>query len=90
MWQGGLRVPAFITGPNIPIGAKYTNMMHITDVQMTLLEMIKQAHNGTKPLDGVSHWNHIHKVRVSTENLDLFCFIQYSCPGHDALIDTIC
>jgi len=59
LWQGGLRVPAFIAGPLVPSGATYGNMMHITDVQMTLLDMIGVKHNGTKPLDGVSHWEAI-------------------------------
>jgi hypothetical protein len=33
--------------------------MHITDVQMTLLDLIGHRHTGIKPLDGVSHWKHI-------------------------------
>ena len=48
-----------MTGPLVPSGATYGNMMHITDVQMTLLDMIGVKHNGTKPLDGVSHWEAI-------------------------------
>jgi len=59
LWEGGLRVPAFMSGPGVPRGKTYSNMMHIVDVQMTLLDLIGQKHSGEKPLDGVSHWAHI-------------------------------
>ena len=30
MWEGGLRVPAFISGPSVRPGAVYNELMHIT------------------------------------------------------------
>ena len=50
------RVPAFIAGKGIPQEV-YSNLMHITDIQMTILDMIGHKRTGTKPVDGVSHWN---------------------------------
>ena len=55
-----LRVPAFITGKGIQQGI-YSNLMHIADIQMTILDMIGHKRTGTKPVDGVSHWNEIRK-----------------------------
>ena len=54
------RVPAFITGKGIQKGT-YSNMMHITDIQMTILDMIGHKRTGTKPVDGVSHWNELRR-----------------------------
>ena len=54
--SGGLRVPAFITGKGVKQG-QYSNIMHITDIQMTILDMIGHKRTGTKPVDGVSHWD---------------------------------
>ena len=58
LWQGGLRVPAFVTGKNVKKGETYSGLMHITDIQMTILDMINHKRTGTKPVDGVSHWSH--------------------------------
>ena len=44
---GGLRVPAFITGKGVKQG-QYSNIMHITDIQMTILDMIGHKRTGTK------------------------------------------
>lgn len=59
LWQGGLRVPAFISGPGVPSASNYKNMMHIVDVQMTLLDAIGHQRTGEKHVDGVSHWSAI-------------------------------
>lgn len=56
LWQGGLRVPAFISGAGVPAARNYKNMMHIVDVQMTLLDAIGHKRTGEKHVDGVSHW----------------------------------
>ena len=61
LWQGGLRVPAFMSGINVREGETYSNIMHITDIQMTILDMIDHKRSGTKPLDGVSHWENLKK-----------------------------
>jgi arylsulfatase A-like enzyme len=61
LWQGGLRVPAFMSGINVREGETYSNIMHITDIQMTILDMIDHKRSGTKPLDGVSHWDNLKR-----------------------------
>ena len=42
-------------GPGVKQG-KYSNIMHITDIQMTIFDMIGHKRTGTEPVDGVSHW----------------------------------
>ena len=54
------RVPAFINGKGIQKGT-YSNMMHITDIQITILDMIGHKRTGTKLVDGVSHWNELRR-----------------------------
>ncbi|XP_070556392.1 arylsulfatase B-like [Ptychodera flava] len=61
LWDGGVRVPAFVNSPllhdNVR-GTKYKGLMHITDWFPTLLHLA----GGTSPskkLDGVNQWKSI-------------------------------
>ena len=36
-WQGGVKVPAFISGPNIRRASFYDDLIHIIDIQPTIL-----------------------------------------------------
>ena len=71
LWQGGLRVPAFISGAGVPAARDYKNMMHIVDVQMTLLDAIGHKRTGEKHVDGVSHWAAITDSSEKKENMEL-------------------
>ena len=50
-----------MSGINVREGETYSNIMHITDIQMTILDMIDHKRSGTKPLVGVSHWDNLKK-----------------------------
>ena len=58
IWEGGIHVPAFITGPGIQNDNEFNGLFHIVDVQPTILDIIGMELGGTqlKPLDGVSQW----------------------------------
>ena len=71
LWQGGLRVPAFISGAGVPAARDYKNMMHIVDVQMTLLDAIGHKRTGEKHVDGVSHWAAITDSSEKKETMEL-------------------
>merc|ERR1719454_657396 len=53
--EGGIRVPAFITGPNIPAGTTLprTDIFHLTDITATIMDIAGISPSG-KGLDGFS------------------------------------
>ena len=65
IWEGGIHVPAFITGPGIQNGNEFDGLFHIVDVQPTILDIIGMELGGTqlKPLDGVSQWENFRVAK---------------------------
>lgn len=51
LWEGGVRVPAFITGPGITGGREYSGLFHITDWFSTLTTMSKHSYSDLHQLD---------------------------------------
>ena len=54
-------------GPGVKQG-QYSNIMHITDIQMTIFDMIGHKRTGTKPVDGVSHWDEFKVERKAKKS----------------------
>ena len=44
--EGGVRSPAFVTGPGIPKAATYTKLFHIADWMPTLLDAVNVKRDG--------------------------------------------
>ena len=73
--EGAVRVPAFISGPLIQQSSRMGNMVHITDVFQTIVELagVKQK---MLQSDGFNIWDSIHgkerfKRNVVVYNLDI-------------------
>ena len=70
IWEGGIHVPAFITGPGIRKKNAFDGLFHIVDVQPTILDMagIDLEQVPSKPLDGISQWNNFKVDNPATRN----------------------
>jgi len=58
LFEGGIRVPAFISSPMLPtsvMGTTYTGLFHISDVYPTIMGMLQQ--NLPEDIDGISQWD---------------------------------
>lgn len=60
LFEGGVRVPAFITSPMLPAniqGTEYTGLVHITDMFATMIDMT--GHDIPEDIDSISQWDAI-------------------------------
>lgn len=65
LWEGGLRVPGFISGPVVPEsrrGTVYKGLVHTADILPTLAHIAgadMSSARGARPVDGTNHWGAI-------------------------------
>lgn len=58
LFEGGIRVPAFITSPMLPTrvtGTTYTGLFHISDMYPTIMSMLQR--DPPEDMDGISQWD---------------------------------
>jgi len=66
LYEGGTRVPAFITwAGHVPAGATMNGMMHVVDMYPTLLGLAGGSSAKAKPLDGLNMWPAIAEGKPS-------------------------
>lgn len=60
MYEGGVRVPAFIRWSKGLEGGVTNALIHVTDLYPTLVGLAKARFDQRKPLDGIDQWPAIH------------------------------
>jgi len=69
LYEGGIRVPAFVRGPGVPRGSTTTHLMAHIDVYPTLVTLAGGSIVQPLPLDGVDQWSTILGGKASRSEL---------------------
>jgi arylsulfatase A-like enzyme len=98
LWEGGIRVNAFVHSPLISRrarGTKYNHLFHVSDWLPTIVTGVLHAAPGLLgEMDGVDHWKHIIDPEEQSKsaprheilhNIDLWSLYQY---GNMTLLST--
>jgi len=97
LWEGGIRVNAFVHSPMLSTrarGTTYDKLFHVSDWLPTIVTGVLHAAPGLLgKLDGVDHWKHIVDPTEQTgtpraellHNIDLWSLYQY---GNMTLLNT--
>jgi len=78
-YEGGVRVPCILSWPgHIPEGKTVDEMIHVTDLYPTILNLVGASLKQKHPLDGMNMWETIVKGKKSPRTE-----LVHSLPGND-------